>query len=622
MLVTLLILIVAIALFITEKLRVDIVAFSVVVSLMLTGVLTTSEALSGFSNAAVLTIAALFVVGGGVLQTGLAGQLGRKILAVAGNKPGMITLVLMVAAALLSSFLSDTGTVAVLLPATIVLARSAKISPSKLLIPLSYGALLGGSMTLIGTTPNLIVAELLEEQGISSFTFFSFTPLGIVLLIIGVVFMLFIGRHLLPDRSSKIESQPVENPGEILDRYRLPDDLYHLRVRADSPLIGQPLSDSRLGQDYQIIVLEIKRRHIPRQSNVSFRDLLNVVYKPTHERDIIIPLPETLIHLDDLLTVQGKFDQITRATSKFGLGIQSLAPTEEDSLINQEVGIAEILLPPRSTLAGKNIVDLHFGSYYKLNVLGLNRPNNSKPLDPKSTSLRFGDILLVQGPWKNILALRQKSRDFVVLGQPESMLSAPRQEKASLAMGIMVLMLILMITNIVSVATASLLGALLIVLTGCLSMDDAYNAIDWKSILLIAGMLPMSIALSKTGLVDLAAQTFTSQLGGLGPIAVLGGLFLITSLFTQVLSNTATTVLVAPIALVAANTLNVQPQAFLMAVAVAASMAFASPVASPVNTLVMGAGNYRFGDYLKVGLPLIFITLVASVLLLPLLFPF
>jgi len=463
---------------------------------------------------------------------------------------------------------------------------------------------------------------LLEEQGMSTFNFFSFTPLGIILLIFGALFMILIGRHLLPDRRSSIESQPVDNPSEILDRYRLPDDLFHLRVRMGSSLIDQKLSQSKLREAYKINVVEIKRRQTPRVTTRTFGELINSVYKPAQDRQTITPSSETVIQLDDLLTVQGDFSQITRATSKYGLGIQSLKTKEGDSLINQEVGIAEVLLPARSSLVGKNITDLRFGSVYKLNVLGLNRPNSSESLDPKSARLRFGDILLIQGPWKNILALRHERQNFVVLGQPESMLAAPRKEKSTIALLIMLLMLVLMIGNFVSVATASLLAALLIVLTGCLSIEDAYKTIDWKSIVLIAGMLPMSIALSKTGLVDLAAEAFTAQLGGFGPTAVLGGLFLITSLFTQVLSNTATTVLIAPIAIVTASTLNVEPHAFLMSVAVAASMAFASPVASPVNTLVMGAGDYKFADYLKVGLPMILLSLIISVILLPILFPF
>jgi di/tricarboxylate transporter len=283
--------------------------------------------------------------------------------------------------------------------------------------------------------------------------------------------------------------------------------------------------------------------------------------------------------------------------------------------------LAEVLLPPRSDLVGKTLGGLRFGTLYKLTVLGINRPGNTKKLDLKETVLHFGDILLVQGSWKNILALRQHPYDFVVMGQPETMVGAPYRHKAPVALLILVGMLALMVTGVVSVTAAGMLAALAMVFAGCLTMDEAYEAIDWKSVVLIAGMLPMSLALEQVEMVKLVAQGFSDNLGNAGPLIVMGGLFIMTSIFTQVLSNTATTVLVAPIALATAQELGVRPYAFLMAVAIAASMAFASPVASPVNTLVMGAGNYRFGDYIKVGIPMILVLMLVTVLVLPVIFP-
>ena len=619
--ITLAILVAAIVLFVTEWLRVDIVAFGVVVSLMLTTILTPSEALAGFSNSAVITIAALFIVGGATMQTGLAARIGRQILSIGGTNPTRLTLILMVAVAMLSSFLSDTGTVALLLPAALTLAHDAKVSPSKLLIPLSYGALLGGALTLIGTTPNLIVTDLLHEEGLKPFTFFSFTPVGSLLLAAGIAFILLLGRKLLPDRHTEIESQPVENPMELIDLYRLPGNLFHLRIRKNSPLIGQQLMHAGFRETYNANVLEIQRRKEPRPSQ-SIGVMLSPTTQETVERIPMQPEPDIVLALDDILIVQGRTAHLTQASQELKLGVRPVKAEEDDMLINKEVGIAELLLPPRSTLAGKTITDLHFGSRHHINVLGLHRQGRTTPLDIKTTPLRFGDILLVQGPWENILSLRKKHRDFVVLGQPEASMGPPRSEKAGVALVIMAIMLGLMITNVVDITTASLFAALLMVVTGCLSMDDAYQAINWKSIILIAGMLPMSTALEKTGLIGLAADIFAQQIGSQGPMIVLGALFIVTSMLTQVLSNTATAVLIAPIALATANSLGVQPHAFLMAVALAASMAFASPVASPVNTLVMGAGNYRFSDYLKAGLPMILLTMLISMLALPVVFPF
>jgi di/tricarboxylate transporter len=613
------ILIAAIILFVTEWLRVDVVAIAVMVSLMLTGLLTAQEAIAGFSNPAVLTIAALFIVGGGVMQTGLAAAIGERILKVAGTHAGRLTLVIMIAVALLSAVMSDTGTVAVLLPAIISLGVSARISPSKLLIPLSYGSLLGGATTLIGTPPNIIVSDLLREHGLQPFQFFDYTPIGLVIFVAGVLFVISIGRRLLPDHKPRQDVQRVETPEELLSLYRLPDNLFRLRVRRSSEMVGKTLLESRVRQDYGLTVLDILR---PNPDGINAKELRWRTNGDRSEYASISPSADATIEVGDILIVQAATKDISHGAAALNLGVQPAQSRDDTSLISSEVGIAEILLPPRSSLLGKSLVDVQFGSVYHLTVLGINRPGVEESLDLKETDLRFGDTLLVQGPWKNILDLRNKRRDFVVMGQPEQELIAPARAKAPLTMLVLLGMLVVMVTNLIPLATASMLAALVMILTGCLSIDEAYDAVDWKSIVLIAGMLPMATTLEKVGLVDLAAQGFTHSLGNLGPMLILGGFYLLTSIFTQVLSNTATTVLIAPIALATAVQLGVQPYAFLMGVAIAASMAFASPVASPANTLVMGAGHYRFSDYIKVGIPLILITLLVAMLALPLIFPF
>lgn len=611
------ILAVAIVLFVTEWLRVDVVAIGVMVALMLSGLLTTNEALSGFSNSAVLTIAALFVVGGTVMQTGLADLIGRRILSIAGSSERRLIAVIMGAVALMSGFMSDTGTVAVLLPAIVSLAGRAKVNPSRLLIPLSFGSLLGGATTLIGTPPNLIVSDLLREEGLTAFRFFDYTPIGILLLIGGVLFMLSLGRLLLPDRKRVQELQRVETAEELVDLYRLPDNLFHLRVRRGSSLVGQTVVEADLGRAFHVSVLEIQRPGQPRSLiKVGGQHLM---LQPNGMRRM--PRETTPIAIDDVLVVQGNGTDISHAAAHWNLAMQPVDLEEEQSLIDYEVGIAEILLPPRSSLVGKTLVETRFGSTYNLTVLAINRSSGERDMSLKETLLQAGDTLLVQGTWRSIVALKKKRRDFVVMGEPEAMAGAPARRKAPLALIVLAGMLVLMITNSVPVAAAAMVAALAMILSGCVTIDEAYDAVDWKSIVLIAGMLPMSIALEKVGLVGLVATGLIDLVGNLGSLAVLGGLFVLTSAFTQVLSNTATTVLVAPIALAAARQLDVQPYAFLMAVAIAASMAFASPVASPVNTLVMSAGNYRFRDYLQVGAPLLLIALIVSVVFLPLLWP-
>ncbi|MCA9973364.1 MAG: SLC13 family permease, partial [Anaerolineales bacterium] len=471
--------------------------------------------------------------------------------------------------------------------------------------------------------PNLIVSDLLQEQGLRPFTFFSYTPMGAILIVLGIAYMFLLGRRLLPDRKPMVDAQPVATPAELVDLYRLPDNLFRLRVRRESPLVGLTLAEARLGEEFAVSVLDIQRREEPRPGLQLVWGAQRGAQQPTPRRVSVARTAETTLEVDDLLLVNGEADAISQAAARWNLGVR---PAREDdeamSLLNEEVGVAEVLIPPRSSLIGQTIVDARFGSTYRLSVLGISGPGTSSKLDIKTTRLRFGDTLLVQGPWRNIAALRKQRRDFVVIGQPESMMAAPNRQKAAVALVILLGMVVVLVADLLPTATAGMLAGLLMVLTGCLTMDEAYQAIDWKSIVLVAGMLPMSTALERVGLVDLAAQGFVDTLGSISPLAVLAGLFLLTSLFTQVLSNTATTVIIAPIGLVAAQNLGVTPYAFLMAVAIAASMAFATPVASPVNTLVMGAGDYRFGDYIKVGVPLILVTLVAVVLLLPLLFPF
>lgn len=621
MLLTLAILLAAIVLFVTERVRVDIVAIGVMIALMLTGLITTSEGLAGFANSTVISIAALFIVGGGVFQTGLAAMIGQWILRIAGGSETRLLLVLMIAIAIMSAFISSTGVVALMLPAIVSLAASLKINTSRLLIPLAYSALMGGALTLIGTPPNLLASETLRAAGFTPFEFFSFTPVGLVLLAAGVIFMLTIGRRLLPDRKPEQTYQQASTPGELFTLYRLPDNLFRLRVQDQSPLIGKQLGECGLREQFGINILSL--RHASQQNG---RPLpLALLPGQDHSNDDVYhPAPGTVFQRDDLLLVQGNADDVSRAAGYWKLAIIAAEPVVEGDIITNEVGIAEVLVRPRSTLIDRTLSEVRFGSTYRLTVLDVRRPGSDDSLSLKETPLKFGDMLLVQGEWKDIFALKQQRRDFVVMGEREAIEVGAfmRRERAPVALIVLIAMVVVVALNIMELAPAAMLAGLAMVLTGCLNMDDAYDSIDWKSLVLIAGMLPMSTALVKVGLVDAVALGFTDTLGPYGPLAVLAGLFLLTVLLTQMLSNTATTVLIAPIALASAQKLGVDAHAMVMGVAIAASMAFATPIASPVNTLVMTAGHYRFTDYLRVGLVMIVLTFILSVLLLPVLFPF
>jgi len=607
----------AILFFVTEWLSVDLVALGLVISLMVTGILSPDEALAGFSSPIVITVAALFIVGGAVMETGLADSVSGKIIQFAGESRLRLLVLIMGTVALLSGFISDTGTVAVMAPAIISISRKKGINPSKLLIPLSFASMLGGAMTLIGTPPNIVVSDLLAENGFQPFTFFDYTPIGLVLLLVGILYITLAGRWLLPNRKSGRELQRIDSPEELMTVYKLPEDLYRLRIRQGSPLAGKSILQSNLGSEYEVNVLEIFRIEETSSrtpiGNLRFQNDEVQGSQKISNQEILLP--------NDLLICQGKLNDISHASAALRLGVQPAKSIDQKALVNNEVGVAEILLPPRSQMIGKTLVSSRFGSLYQLTVLGINRPGAEKSISLKDTSLQFGDTLFVQGPWKNIRALTSQRKDFVVVGQPEALKGQPLRSKMILSALVMAGMLISLIAGWLPLATTAMIAAFLMIICGCLNMKQAYNSVDWKSIVLIAGMLPMTTALQKVGLVEIGSNWVASTLGGFGVVPTLASLFLITSLFTQVISNTATTVLIAPVALSLALQLGYQPQAFLMTVALAASTAYATPVASPVNTLVMASGNYRFKDYAKVGIPLIFISMVITVLLLPLLWP-
>jgi len=620
MMITMGILIASMVLFITEKLRVDVVALCVLVGLMATNVLTVEEGLSGFSSNAVLLIAALFVVGGAVFQTGLASMLANRIVLIAGTSETRLLIVVMIAVAVVSGFISSTGTVAVLMPAVISVALSVKINPSRLLMPLAFASLLGGAITLIGTPPNIIVSDALVEAGFEPFGFFDFAPMGIILTGAGILLTLAIRKYLPDNKPANNNEQAAEHAVELIESYHLGESVFRARIRSGSSLVGTTVADAHIGHQYDLNILEILRPP-PKRKIAEFAHQQIVVQASRHIP--IHPKPETELAHNDILILQGDSEKVSRFVIDKKMSLQPLKSSDREALISQEVGVAEVVLPPRSRLQGKNLFELRFGSHYNLTVLGIRRPGTGKIEHFREEKLAFGDILLVQGAWRDILRLSNRTTDFVLIGgtrEIESLLY--NRTKAPIALFILIAMLIVLVTGWLPTTTAAMLASLMVVLTGCLTMDEAYQAIDWKSIVLVAGMLPMSTALVKVGWIDLLGSGFVGTLGTLGPIVVMAGLFILTSSLTQVLSNTTTSVIIAPLAIVIAQQLNVQPHAFLMSVAIAASMAFLTPVASPVNTLVMGAGNYRFFDYMKLGTPFVIVSFVVTMITLPILFPF
>jgi di/tricarboxylate transporter len=558
-----------IILFLSERLRLDLVAILALLALMLTGLLTPGEALAGFSDPIVLIIAGLFVVGGGLFQTGVANALGNWLARIAGQNEASLIVVIMLVVALLSAFMSSTGTTAVLLPMVVSLAWNAKISPSRLLIPLAFASLIGGMLTLIGTPPNIVVSNQLAHEGLEPFGFFAFTPVGLIMLVIGVAFMASVGRRLLPDRSPSrayayADQADALSLSDLAESYQLPGNVFRLRVRRHSSLVGQTLAATNLRTRYHVNVLEVQ----PWPDGQAL---------PSPARPVD---PNSIIEVHAILHVQGKAEDVATLAREQALGI---LPDEEfgGRFISRELGMAEVLLTPRSRLIGQTLQQARFRDKYDVTVLAVMRLGEPLQTGLATTRLRFGDTLLVQGPWQKINVLREERHDFVVVGQPREMAEALRATKrAPVAVAIMVGMLALMTLNIVPTVTAVLLAAAAMVLTGCLTMEDAYRSMSWESVVLIAGMLPMATALQKTGGVQFIAHGLTTSLGRAGPLAVMAGLFVLTTIFSQFISNTATTVLIAPIAFQAALSLDASPHAFLMTVAVAASTAFATPITS------------------------------------------
>lgn len=608
-------LVAAVVLFVTDRLRMDVVALLVLLTLLLTGILSPEEALAGFSHPVVLIIAGLFVVSGALFQTGVASAMGQLLTRISGENEGRLIVVTMGAVALLSAFLSSAGATAVLIPVVVSMAWRARVAASRVLMPLAIGSLVGGLLTLIGTPPNLVVSGELAAHGLDAFRFFTFTPVGLLIWGVAVAFMLLVGRRLLPARAwgasegTYVEPDTSLSLDDLADAYGLQGNLFLVRVRSSSPLVGRPLNEVALRPRYGVNVIEIQSWPTMKKP-------------PTPARPVE---PETLLEHNDILHVQGSAEDITRMAKDLRLGI--LPQTEEgdeEPLRSDELGMVELLLPPRSRLIGQTLREARFRDKYNLTVLSIRRYGEPLPPDQiTDTRLRFGDTLLVLGSWQRIRLLQEERRNFVVVGQPREMLEAQRTPKNALTSTfVMIAMLALMTFEIVPPVTAVLMAAMVMILTGCLTVEQAYEAMNWQSIVLLAGMLPVATALQKTGGVQFIAGTLTAGLGSLGPPAVMAGLFLLTALFSQFISNTATTVLMAPIAYQAAVTLGITPQAYLMAVAVAASTAFATPMASMSTTMVMAPGNYRFGDYAKIGLGFQMLALIIAMVVLPLLFPF
>lgn len=591
MITTLIILALSAVFFVNGKLRSDLVALCALVLLIVFNILTPEEALSGFSNPIVIMMVGLFVVGGAIFKTGLAKMISSKILRLAGKSELKLFILIMMVTAFIGAFVSNTGTVALMLPIVVSMAASANISPGRFLMPLAFASSMGGMATLIGTPPNLVVDEVLSNAGFTDLSFFSFTPIGVICVLIGLVVLIPLSKFFLVKKEDGKDTKTTtgHSPKELAKKYQLSDNLYRIQIRPGSRIGGKKLQELNITQAYNLSILEIRR-----QSSSQGRFLKTV--------DQSLAGPHTELQENDILYVFGPFEKVNQFAKEQNLELtdthvsEYVEGAEVEKLSVREIGIAEVLLMPDSKLINKAVKDSGFRDKYSVNILGIQRKGEYILNDIKDIKMHAGDILLIQGTWDSIARMSQKQSQWVVLGQPlEEASKVTLDYKAPVAALIMVLMIAAMVFDFIPIppVAAVIIAGILMVLTGCFrNVEEAYKTINWESVVLIAAMLPMSLALEKTGASNLISEKLVSGLGDYGPLVLMAGIYFTTSLLTMFISNTATAVLVAPIALQSAIAINVSPYPFLLAVTVGASMCFASPFSTPPNALVMSAGKY------------------------------
>lgn len=597
-LIVLVVLVGVAALFVSNRVRSDLVAVMALLALMLSGVLTVPESLAGFADPVVMVIIAMFIISEALVHTGIAQQIGELVLKTGSGSETRLIAVLMLAVGGVGAFMSSTAAVAIFIPITLSVVDKAGLNRKRLLMPLSVAALISGMMTLIATAPNLVVANALSDAGFEPLAFFSFSPFGITILLVGLVFMLLAGRGML----ARARRDPLKRKGrtvrELMVSYGLEDQITRLRVRRDSSLIDRAVARMQIGRNFGLHLTGFEKG-------------------PAGHRYYLQAAPETVFDPGDTFLVVGDPDQARKLAMRHSLDVLAKrTDRRRRQKFLQTVGVAEIMLAPDAKFIGKSLEEIQFRSRYNATVLAIRRRGKPVTKDLAKTPLDFGDALLVNAGWPDILSLRDERENFVVLTIPEEFRDvAPARKHSKLALTIIGAMVAAMAFGLLPTVTAAMLAAVLLILSGCVKLESVYQVIDWKSVVLIAGILPLATALNKSGVSQLISVWLVNTLNPLGPLGMLAVVFLVTAITGLFISNTATAVLIAPIAINAAQASGVSPHAFAMTVAIACSAAYVTPVSSPVNTLVREPGGYTFMDFVKVGLPLQLLTLVATILL-------
>ena len=582
----LLLTIAAVVLFVTEKFSTDIVAILVMVVLLVSRVLTPAEGLAGFANTATVTVGAMFVLSAGMFRSGAVNFVGRGLGRLARHSSGLMLFVLMVGVGVLSSFLNNTAAVAILIPVVIVVARRADTSPSKLLMPLSFASMFGGMCTVLGTSTNILASAISEQAGLGAFGMFEFTKLGVIFFAVGVTYMMTVGRKLVPDHRGR---------GDLTTSFGLGDYLTDLILQAGSKSVGRPLASAPLVKDLGIEVLQIRRGE-----------------------DTLRPTPETILCEKDVLRIQGNLRTINELKDRAGVAFGMSVKWRDEDLQSTDTRLVEAVVGPSSPLAGKSLAESHLRENFGAWVLAVRQHGTLRHSEFENITLMPGDTLLIDVPNDQIEHLTEQ-RVFLVVSRA----GIPRFNwpKAAKALAIVVSVVVVAATGLLPIVAAAATGALAMVLSRCISTDEAYGAIEWNVLFLLAGMLSLGAAMEKTGASTMLAEGMVNAVGGFGPIALLAAFFGATMLLTEVMSNNATVALLLPIAITTAHSIDANPRTFMFAVVFAASSSFMTPVGYQTNTMIYGPGQYRFVDFVRVGAPLNLIFWILGVLLIPWFWP-
>ncbi len=574
----------AVVLFATERLSVDLIAMLIMATLLVFGIVTPEEGISGFSNKATITVAAMFIISAGLFKTGAVGYLGRVTVLVFKKNYWLGLITVMIAVGFFSAFINNTPVVAVFIPILLGVAKEIKVSASKLLMPMSFASMFGGVCTLIGTSTNILVSSLAEKEGQPPFSMFEIAPLGLIVFAAGMIYMLLIGIRLIPERRSE---------GDLIESFSLQEYIAEVVLLKNADSIGHTIKDAPIAKDIDIAILEIER----------------------DDKAIAVPPPDFVLQEGDVLRVRCDLEKFKKIQARSGVVFKSQFKWSDEDVETSDIKLVEAVVAPGSEFVRKSLNDLKFYKRFGVTVLAIRHRGRLMRLRISDTKLSAGDAMLLEVKTERLNQLRQNP-SFVIISEIEQ--PVYRRRKLIPALLIVIGVILSATLGLAPIVVSSIIGAILLVLVGCLTMDEAYQAIQWRIIFLLAGVLTLEAAMENSGAAPLISSTLiavVTKWGGL--VALVSAFYLMTFVFTEMMSNNATAALLTPIAIATANTLQVSPRPFLVAVMFAASASFMTPVGYQTNTLIYGPGQYKFADFLRVGTPLNILFWIIATIFIP-----